>query len=85
MTEMVDFRDQISCVVGDLKWMEDMCRYEKPTPEQLLEFADFADRAIVVIRLLIKVGLVPHGLWDASADALWIRPANEWPKEEAQR
>ncbi len=77
----VDFRDQVASVIGNLKWMQDVMLYDKPSPEQLAEFADIADRAVVAIRLLIKVGLAPAGLWGVESDALWIRPASEWPHD----
>lgn len=76
----VDFREQVSEAIGNLKWIEDMCRHAEPTKDEIAEFADMVEQAYVVIRLLIKVGLQPADLWHGDkADALWVKPASEWP------
>lgn len=81
MGDLVDFREQVRAVIGDLKWAEDMCFYgDGPAPDELQEMGEIAARAYVVIRLLIRVGLDPNGLWGPEADDLWIKPATEWPK-----
>lgn len=83
MVEMVDFRDQVSKAIGDLKWMEDVCKHtDGPSRDELAEFARIAEDAKVVIRILIWAGLKPAGLWGMEADELWIRPASEWPAQK---
>lgn len=80
MTDTVDFRDNVSSVIGRLKWVEDMAQSEL-SPAEINEIGEIAETAYVVIRLLIKCGLQPHDLWTGDkADAIWIKPHGHWPE-----
>ncbi len=78
----VDFREQVRQAISNLKWVEDVARCGSISAEETQEMAEIAEHAYVVLRILIRAGLAPADLWSGErADALWTRPASEWPRD----